>query len=146
MKTLTRIKGYVMTAHVLEQHRKYGYEKPRYELYIMPDDPDEIYKLEDRVEQLKLEHERQKAQLFISPEATITPNLPDKIINGCEIKFESLHPPILEGDLSDLNNDYELEHRYVQVVGHLQIQEVGNCFLSFHIVESAIHPADGFDS
>ena len=135
-----------MTAHVLEQHRKYGYEKPRYELYIMPDDPDEIYKLEDRVEQLKLEHERQKAQLFISPEATITPNLPDKIINGCEIKFESLHPPILEGDLSDLNNDYELEHRYVQVVGHLQIQEVGNCFLSFHIVESAIHPADGFDS
>ena len=135
-----------MTAHVLEQHRKYGYEKPRYELYIMPNDPNEIYKLEDRVEQLKLEHERQKAQLFISPKATITPNLPDRIINGCEIKFESLHPPILEGDLYDLNNDYELEHRYVQVVGHLQIQELGNCFLSFHIVESAIHPADGFDS
>ena len=146
MKTLTRIKGYVMTAHVFEQHKKYGYEKPRYELYIMPDDPIDIYKLEDRVEQLKCEYECQKPQLFTSPDAAIAPNLPDRIIHGCEIKFESLHPPILEGDLSDLKHDYELERRYVQVVGHLQIQELGNCFLSFHIVESAIHPADGFDS
>ena len=146
MKTLTRIKGYVMTAHVFEQHRKNSYEKPRYELYIIPDDPNEICKLEDRIEQLKREHECQKPQLFLSPDAANAPNLPDRIIHGCEIKFESLHPPILEGDLSDLNHDYELEHRYVQVVGHLQIHELGNCFLSFHIVESAIHPADGFDS
>ena len=135
-----------MTAHVFEPHRKYGCEKPRYELYIIPNDPNDIYKLEDRVEQLKREYECQKPQLFRSPDAAITPNLPDRIIHGCEIKFESLHPPILEGDLSDLNHDYELEHRYVQIVGHLQIQELGNCFLSFHIVESAIHPADGFDS
>ena len=135
-----------MTAHVFEQHRKYGSEKPRNELYIMPDDPSDMYKLEDRIEQLKREHECQKPQLFLSPDAAIAPNLSDRIIYGCEIKFESLYPPILEGDLSDLNNDYELEHRDAQVVGYLQIQELGTCFLSFHIVESAIHPADGFDS
>ena len=146
MKTLTRIKGYVMTAHVFEQHRKYSYEKPRYELYIIPDDPNEICKLEDRIEQLKREHECQKPQLFLSPDAAIAPSFRDRIIHRCKIKFESLHPPMLEGDLSDLNHDYELEYRYVQVVGHLQIQELGNCFLSFHIVGSAIHPADGFDS
>ena len=39
MKTLIRITGYVMNVNVFEQHRNYGYEKPKYELYIMPDNP-----------------------------------------------------------------------------------------------------------
>ena len=146
MKTLIRITGYVMNANVFEQHRKYGYEKPKYELYMMPDNPNELYTIEDRVEQLKREHELLKPQVFTSRDSANSPKLPDRIIYGSEMKFESLHAPKLEGELSDLTHDYELEHKYVQVVGHIQIQELGNCFLSFHIVESAAHPADGFDS
>ena len=61
------------------------------------------------------------------------------------IKFESLFPPRLEGELSDLLHDDELLNRFVLVVGNVQIQERGNCFLSFHIVESMVHHASGFD-
>lgn len=146
MNTLIRITGYVMKANVFEQHRKYGYEKPKYELYLMPDDPNEIDAIEGRAVQLKQEHELTKPQVFTSQASVSNPKLPDRIAYGCEMKFESLHAPNLEGELSESTHDYELEHKYVQVVGHLQIQELGNCFLSFHIVESAAHPADGFDS
>ena len=52
---------------------------------------------------------------------------------------------VLPGELSDLLHDDELLDRFVQVVGNVQIQERGNCFLSFHIVESMVHPASGFD-
>ena len=59
--------------------------------------------------------------------------------------FESLYQPRLEGELKDAESDLDLNGKCVQVVGYVQQQELGNCFLSFHIVEPAIHPADGFD-
>ena len=65
---------------------------------------------------------------------------------GDSLKFESLYIPRLEGDFSFLTRDDELIGAYVQVIGHLQIQELGNCFLSFHILEPAVHPADGWDN
>ena len=45
-----------------------------------------------------------------------------------------------------MSRDDELIGAYVQVVGHLQTQELGNCFLSFHILEPAVHPAHGWDN
>ena len=146
MKTLTRIQGYIMNANVLEPHWKWGDEAPKYELYLTPYDPNEFYTLEDRIEQLKQEHKYSKPQSIPTPESAVTPTLTDRIIYGTQIKFESLHAPKLEGNLSDLTHDQELRYKYVQVVGHLQIQDLGNCFLSFHIVESAVHPAEGFDA
>ena len=59
--------------------------------------------------------------------------------------FESLYQPRLEGELKNAESDLDLHGKFVQVVGYVQQQELGNCFLSFHIVEPAIHPADGFD-
>ena len=59
--------------------------------------------------------------------------------------FESLRQPRLEGELKNAESDLDLHGKYVQVVGYVQQQELGNCFLSFHIVEPAVHPADGFD-
>ena len=76
----------------------------------------------------------------------MTSTLTDRIIYGTQIKFESLLAPKLVGNISDLTHDQELSYKYVQVVGHLQIQDLGNCFLSFHIVESVVHPAEGFDA
>ena len=146
MKTLARIKGYIISANVFEPHWEWGDESPKYELYLMPYDSNEFYTLEDRIEELKREHDLSRPQLFKPLNPTSTPALPDRIIYGTQIKFESLHAPKLIGDLSDIANDHGLKHRYVQVVGHLQIQELGNCFLSFHIVESAVHPAEGFDA
>ena len=98
------------------------------------------------IEQLKREHKYSKPQLITTPDSIRTQPLTDRIFYGTQIKFESLLAPKLEGNLSDLTHDHELKYKYVQVVGHLQIQDLGNCFLSFHIVESAVHPAEGFDA
>ena len=146
MKTLIRIQGYILNANVFNPHWKWGDEAPKYELYLTPYDSNEFYILEDMIEQLKREHKYSKPQSITTPESIRTQPLADRIFYGTQIKFESLLAPKLEGNLSDLTHDHELKYKYVQVVGHLQIQDLGNCFLSFHIVESAVHPAEGFDA
>ena len=146
MKTLIRTQGYILNANVFEPHWKWGDEAPKYELYLTPYDSNEFYILEDIIEQLKREHKYSKPQSITTPESIRTQPLTDRIFYGTQIKFESLLAPKLEGNLSDLTHDHELKYKYVQVVGHLQIQDLGNCFLSFHIVESAVHPAEGFDA
>ncbi len=146
MKTLTRIQDYIMNANVFEPHWKWGDEAPKYELYLTPYDQNEFYTLEDRIKQLKQEQKYSKPQSILTPASAVTPTLTDRIIYGTQIKFESLLAPKLEGNLSNLTHDHELKYKYVQVVGHLQIQDLGNCFLSFHIFESAVHPAEGFDA
>ncbi len=65
---------------------------------------------------------------------------------GDSLKFESLHIPRLVGDFSFLTRDDDLIGAFVHVVGHLQIQELGICFLSLHILEPAVHPAHGWDN
>ena len=147
MNTLLRIQGYVTDAHVLEPYAKHSYDIKRYELYLLPSDYTHFYDLENRIIELKREHERQQlldAEYCLSHDKR--PVLKDRVFAGTSLKFESLHSPRLEGAFSSLANDNELIGAYVQVVGHLQIQELGNYFLSFHILEPAVHPADGWDN
>ena len=147
MNTLVRIQGYVTDAHVLEPYAKHSYDIKRYELYLSPSDCSYFYDLEYRVEALKREHERQQSydsHRYSNHDTCLA--LKDRVFAGDSLKFESLHSPLLEGDFSLLIRDDDLIGTYVQVVGHLQIQELGNCFLSFHILEPAVHPADGWDN
>ena len=39
----------------------------------------------------------------------------------------------------------KLTFKFVQVVGHIQLLEIGNAMLSMHIVEPAFNSLDGFD-
>ena len=64
---------------------------------------------------------------------------------GCKVVFQTTIEPRLEGDLSNRKYDDELVGKFVQVVGHIQILEVGNAMLSMHIVEAAFNSLDGFD-
>jgi hypothetical protein len=147
MNTLVRIQGYVTDAHVLEPYAKHSYDIKRYELHLCPSDYTHFYDLEHRVEELKREYEKQQpyeSQRYANHDKR--PVLKDRVFAGTSLKFESLHSPRLEGAFSSLANDNELIGAYVQVVGHLQIQELGNYFLSFHILEPAVHPADGWDN
>jgi len=147
MNTLVRIQGYVTDAHVLEPYAKYSYDNKRYELHLCPSDYSHFNDLERRVEELKREHEQQRPfdpQRYSSHDTRLT--LKDRVFaNNC-LKFESLHSPQLEGDFSRLAYDEELIGKYVQIIGHLQIAEIGICFLSFHILEPAVHPAHGWDN
>ena len=143
MNTLLRIQGYVTDAHVLEPYAKHSYDIKRYELHLCPSDYTHFYDLEHRVEELKREYEKQQpyeSQRYANHDKR--PVLKDRVFVGTSLKFESLHSPRLEGDFSFLTRDDEFIGALVQVVGHLQIQELGNCFLSFHILEPAVHPAD----
>ena len=143
MNTLVRIQGYVTDAHVLEPYAKHSYDTKRYELHLCPSDCTHFYNLEHRVEELKREYEQHQscdAQRYSNHDTRLA--LKDRVFAGDCLKFESLHSPRLEGEFSSLSRDDELIGAYVQVVGHLQIQELGNCFLSFHILEPAVINAE----
>jgi|TARA_R100000479_G_scaffold147803_1_gene83308 hypothetical protein len=147
MNTLVRIQGCVTDAHVLEPYAKHSYESKRYELHLCPSDCTHFYDLEHRVEELKREHEQHQSydtQRYSNHDTCLA--LKDRVFAGDCLKFESLHIPRLEGNFSCLAYDEELIGMYVQVVGHLQIADIGICFLSFHILEPAIHPAHGWDN
>jgi len=147
MNTLVRIKGYVSHADVLEPFTTYPEDLVRYELHLFPYTFDAFGTLEHRIEELKREHEwKQPPYSEHHYNQVEHPAVEDRVFAGDCIKFESLHSPRLEGALSSLVHDDEFRGKFVQVVGHLQIQELGNCFLSFHIIEPAVHPADGFDN
>ena len=147
MNTLLRIQGYVTDAHVLEPYAKHSYDIKRYELHLCPSDCTHFYDLEHRIEELKREHQQQQphdSRCYSNHDTSLA--LKDRVFAGDSLKFESLHSSRLEGDFFLLTRDDELIGAYVQVVGHLQIQELGNCFLSFHILEPAVHPAHGWDN
>ena len=60
---------------------------------------------------------------------------PTKIVEGSIINLETIIKPRLLGWCSECINDQEYESRYVQAVGHIEIQKLGNCFLPLEILE-----------
>ena len=150
-----RITGYVDQADVLEPYMQRAYKlgtegiyegiyqeiEPikKYRLFLMAsswsDAMELVTEVENREFEWCMEHSPQGQN--DPPESWISYE------NG--LIFESLRQPRLEGELKNAESDLDLRGKYVQVVGYVQQQELGNCFLSFHIVEPAVHPADGFD-
>lgn len=145
MNTLIRIRGYVLGADLHEPTASFHNANPKYELLLHPELPDDWFPIQKIIDALKSEYEQAE---FMKPpcfDDFHKPKLKDRCFDGNCFKFESLYKPSLKGELSLTTYDDELFHKFVQVVGHVQIQELGNCFLSFHIVEPAFHLADGFD-
>ena len=145
-----RITGYVDQADVLEPYMQRAYKLgtegiyqeieliKKYRLFLMASMSDVMELVTD------VQHREFEWCMEHSPQGQNNP--PESRIsyeNG--LIFESLYQPRLEGELKNAESDLDLHRKYVQVVGYVQQQELGNCFLSFHIVEPAVHPADGFD-
>ena len=145
MNTLKCIRGYVLEAYVLQPITTSPDNIPKYELLLLPENPTSYYEI-DRIAGTLKENWWQDKLLEIpaSDEAVITA-AKDKLFDRDCIKFESLFQPKLEGHLKEYFDDEQLVTSFVQVVGHVQIQEWGNCFNSFHIVEPVIHSADKLD-
>ena len=145
--TTIRMQGYVVRADVLQPFTTYHDDRERYELVLLPSNPNVVHELEYQIEEAKRQfHYSQVASFYYEENNHISRQLPDRVFEQDCIKFESLFPPRLEGELADCLHDDELLNRFVQVVGSVQVQERGNCFLSFHIVEAILHPASGFDN
>lgn len=145
--TTIRIQGYVTSADVLQPFMTYHHDKPRFQLTVLPSNPEIFYELEQQIEEVKRQFFQSQSISFYHEENNHpSRNLADRVFENEAIRFESMFPPCLVGELAHCLHDTELFNRFVQVVGNVQIQERGNCFLSFHIVESIPHPASGFDS
>ena len=145
-----RITGYVDQADVLEPYMQRAYElgtegiyqeiEPikKYRLFLMASMSDVTELVMD------VQHREFEWCMEHSPQGQNDPPK-SRISYENGLIFESLYQPRLKGELKNAESDLDLHGKYVQVVGYVQQQELGNCFLSFHIVEPAIHPADGFD-
>lgn len=101
-----------------------------FKVAIQPANPHVFEEIETLVESIKQKNK--------SPyDKDVTYNHKDRVINSCNILFESLITPKLEGELRELDNDDEFRNRFVNVVGHVQQLPNGNVFLSPHIIEPA---------
>ena len=136
MKQPIRIRGWISTANLINPRKLFTDQLPKYYLVIHPEAPIVFDELKDQVDQRKLEVETPYSQ-FESHE--------DEIFDGCKVVFQTTIEPLLEGELSNRQYDDELVGKFVQVVGHIQILEVGNAMLSMHIVEPAFNSLEGFD-
>ena len=125
-----RIRGYVESCSIIQpltidNNLKYKL-RLHPESYIFDD-------LENRIKELKEDWLMQQP-----PSNPETPSIPPtNIIDGCVVNLETIRKPKLIDSLSKCERDESLYGKFVQAVGHLQIQRLGNCFLSFHILEPA---------
>ena len=136
MKQPIRIRGWISTANLINPRKLFTDEVPRYNLAVQPENPIVFNELQEQVDQKKREAE--------TPYSS-TESFKDEIFEGCEVIFQTIIEPRLEGDLFNRDHDDELIGMFVQVVGHIHILEVGNAMLSMHIVEPAFNSLNGFD-
>jgi len=136
MKQAIRVRGWISTANIINPRKLFTDELPRYYLAMQPENPMIFDEIQEQVDQTKRE-----AETPYSP----TEIFEDKIFDGCKVIFQTTIEPRLEGELMDTTYDDELVGKLVQVVGHIQLLEIGNAMLSMHIVEPAFNSLDGFD-
>ena len=136
MKQPIRVRGWISTANIINPRKLFTDELPRYYLAIQPEDPIVFDEIQEQVDQTKRE-----AETPYSP----TEIFEDKIFDGCKVIFQTTIEPRLEGELMDNSYDDELVGKFVQVVGHIQLLEIGNAMLSMHIVEPAFNSLGGLD-
>ena len=143
MITILRVRGWVISSSVIEAVKSWCDEQPKYRLQIQPEYP--IFEeIENRIERLQDEHKKE-TEFFGNDEYKKQPTYKERVIDGCLICTESLHPP-KRFDLDEVQLDDQLIGTFVNTVGHLKIHESsGDVYLSSHIVERASNPCDLFD-
>ena len=114
---------------------------PKYRLTLFPLDPKYYDEIQSQVEL------RHSAWIFDKWDGTgeePEPGPPSmhRVIEDGLLVFETIREPRLEGEFSDFTTDDEFIGKHCQVVGHLQQLDLGDCMMSFHILEPAVHPSD----
>ena len=145
MNTLIRIKGYILNSYVIAPETDKLTGNSIYRLSLMPESPSVFDEIEERVREVKQLH----LQSFVpNPDLDYeyrSAGFSDRLFKDDCVRFEPLFKPKLDQPLSMLGQDEMLIPKFVQVVGHIQTQEYGNVFLSFHIVEPAVQANTDID-
>ena len=140
MTTLIRVRGWITESRVILPIRSYVEEQDIYTLSLQAESPTIFTNIEQQVTQIR--DARKEAYKLDDPLTTYVQHR-DKLFDGCEVCFETLHKPRLVERLEAYERDEELMGSFVQVVGHIQIMRDFNAFLSVHIIEPAL--IDEFD-
>ena len=145
MNTLVRVRGYITSAHIYNPIRRLIDTEPKYTLSIQPENPTIYDELEEKIQQLRTVNMHKMENTFKPNGEQWEEYFVSRVIEGCEIKVESLYKPDIKDELVNLQDDDELLGRFVQLVGHLYIHESGIVCLSSHILETAYQPNDNFE-
>jgi hypothetical protein len=132
MNTLIRARGWITQASIIRPIQNHEDASPKFILAIQPENPAMYELIEDLAQRLKQE--------YTSPHDTDLEEAPayrDRLFNGCEILFETVHKPKLDGAFREYQNDNSLIGQPAQIVGHMQIHKFGNVYISAHIIEPA---------
>ena len=136
MNKAIRVRGWLLSANIINPRKLLTNELPRYYLAIQPENPMVFDEIQEQVDQKK----REAVTPYSSKEI-----FEDEIFDDCKVIFQTTIEPRLEGELMDNSYDDELIGKFVQIVGNIQLLEIGNAILSMHIVEPAFNSLDGFD-
>lgn len=134
--TTVFISGYIMESHLISPASSYG-NKDKFKVKVNPDDPGQFMEIERRVETIK----RMNESPFINPDSCVVQHK-DAITDGCSLVFSSLHAPKLKGEL-DVCRDEELVYKHITILGHIQVLQDGNAYLSISEIYSS--PVPSFD-
>ena len=140
MTTLIRVRGWVTESQVIHPMRSYVKEQDIYTFRIQPEVPTIYQEIERQLLKIR---DAKKQEYKLQDPLTKYVQHRDILFEGCELCFETLLKPRLVEGLEAYENDDELLGKFVQVVGHIQIMEDLNAFISAHIIEPAV--TDSFD-
>jgi hypothetical protein len=130
MTTTIRVKGWITDCNLIEPKKDF-FSNDKSLLSIYPEDTSVYASIEQKTRALKEENE--------SPyDKVVSYKHKDKTIEGCNVVFETIRTPQIEGDLRELDHDSQFIGRFVNVVGNLQILPNGNVYLSPHIIEPLV--------
>ena len=130
MTTKFKLAGYIRKAQVDNPFTSFFQESPKFMLELEPDGNHQFMfeELEYRTNKLKEQTPPDDAHLDSFKASPL--------FNNCSVCMETLHEPKRVGGLQWMNDD-ELIGKYVEVLGYIQQYKDGNCFLSFHYIETA---------
>jgi hypothetical protein len=133
------VKGYIISANLVTPRSSYGNED-KYIVHITPDDPSQLFEIEQRIEEYKLLNE----EPFVTPDYEVVKHK-DLVTEGCTVVFSSILKPHLRKSLN-VSRDEELLYKHVDILGRLQILKDGNCFISLNEIYESATPVADYDN
>lgn len=141
MKSNFELTGWIESANVIEPEKKWYEDKAKYKLSILPYDSHKLCELEMQAEQYKEYAELHREYLSSDEYSQYEGVNKDRVLDGDTVLLETIIEPHIYNNLNLANFDDELIGKFVKVKGNIQVIEPDfNVFLSFHILDEAIHP------
>ena len=138
MKTHFEAVGTILDCNLIDEGQFF--------VHLLPDDPTVLVELERMVEDYKNEPDLDPASnRYDEKHSDNYIVFEDKVIDGCNIVYQTLNVPALKGGLREINSNDEAIYKRARVLGALHKYKGGNIGVVFTIVESQPEPLTNFE-